>query len=142
MDTRLLAAVVSLTLMACGPIHSTLRPTTTSLTGVRRVAVIVTDDGEFTVIKERAKATATGAALFGIVGAVVSSAANQSMDSGEADKVRPGIAGFSPTPALRDSFVDTLKGSGRVDVDVIDSERSLPATKEYDAVVRLKGLRA
>lgn len=137
MTSRLLAPVVLLTLGACGPLHSTVRPDTSNLATVKRVAVIVVEDGGFTVINERAKATATGAALFGIVGAVVSSAANQSMDSGEADKARPGIAGFSPTRVLRDSFVEALKSSGRLLVDTVDSEAGLQTAKDHDAVIRL-----
>lgn len=137
MTRRLLAPVVFLTLAACGPLHTTVRPDTSSLATVKRVAVIVAEDGVFTVINERAKATATGAALFGIIGAVVSSAANQSMDSGEADKARPGIAGFSPARVLRDSFVDTLRSSGRVLVDTVDSEAGLQTARDHDAVIRL-----
>lgn len=137
MRGRLLAPVVLLAAVACGPVHSTVRPDAGNLANVRRVAVLVVEDGAFTVVKERAKATATGAALFGIVGAAVSAAANQSMDSGEADKARPGLAGFTPATVLRESFVETLKSSGRVAVDVADSEAGLQALKGHDAIVRL-----
>lgn len=136
MTGRLLTLVVLLAAVACGPV-STVRPDADNLANVRRVAVLVVEDGGFMVIKERAKATATGFALFGVVGAAVSSMANRTMDSGEADKVRPGLAGFSPTSVLRESFVETLKSSGRVAVDVADSEAGLQALTGHDAIVRL-----
>lgn len=135
MTGRILAAA-ALSLAACGPVHTTVRPTVSHLAGVQRVAVVVAEDGAFTVVKERAKATATGAVLFGVIGAAVASAANQSMDREETDKMRPGLTGFSPAPALRDAFVEALKGSGRLQVEVVDSERTLQG-QDYDAVIHL-----
>jgi hypothetical protein len=138
MIDRGVAALLALVAVgACGPVHSTVRPDAGHLTHISAVAVLVVEDGGFTVIKERAKATATAAAFFGLVGAAVSAAANHSMDSGEADRARPGLAGFSATQVLRDAFVDTLKSSGRLRVDVADSEAALQALKGHDAVVRL-----
>jgi hypothetical protein len=134
--TRRALAAAALLLVACGPIHTTVRPTVNHLAGVQRIAVVVIEDGAFTVIKERAKATATGAVLFGLVGAAVASAANHSMDREEADKLRPGLSDFSPTPPLRDAFVGALKSGGRIDVEVVDSERVL-AGKSHDAIIRL-----
>ena len=127
--TRRVLAAAALFLAACGPMHTTVRPTVSHLAGVQRVAVVVTEDGAFTVVNERAKATATGAVLFGVIGAAVASAANQGMDSEETDKIRPGLTGFSPTPPLRESFVAALKGSGRMEV--------VDAGDNPDAVVRL-----
>ena len=135
MTTRVLAAA-ALSLTACGPIHTTVRPTVSHLTGVQRIAVVVVEDGAFTVVQERAKATATGAILFGVVGAAVASAANHGMDRDETDKMRPALGDFSPTFSLRDAFVDALKSSGRIEVDVVDSERALQG-KSPDAIIRL-----
>lgn len=135
MRGHVVAAVAALSLAACGPVHTTVRPTANHLAGVQRVAVVVIEDGAFTVVKERAKATATGAVLFGVVGAAVASAANHSMDREETDKLRPALAGFSPAPTLRDAFVDALKSGGRIDVEVIDAERALQGN--HDAVIQL-----
>jgi hypothetical protein len=77
MIDRGVAALLALVAVgACGPVHSTVRPDAGHLTHISAVAVLVVEDGGFTVIKERAKATATGAAFFGLVGAAVSAAAN------------------------------------------------------------------
>ena len=136
MTGRVLAAAATLSLAACGPIHTTVRPTISHLGGVQRAAVVVIEDGAFTVVKERARATATGAVLFGVIGAAVASAANHGMDREETDKIRPGLAGFSPAPPLRDAFVDALKSSGRIEVQVVDSERELQG-KDHDAIIYL-----
>jgi hypothetical protein len=58
--TRRALAVAALLLAACGSIHTTVRPTVNHLAGVQRVAIVMIEDGAFTVVKERAKATATG----------------------------------------------------------------------------------
>lgn len=135
MTGRVLVAT-AFSLAACGPIHTTVRPTVSHLTTVQRVAVVVIEDGAFQVVKERAKATATGAVLFGVVGAAVASASNHGMDRDEADKIRPRLGDFSPTAPLRDSFVEALKSSGRLEVDVVDSERAREG-RSHDAVIRL-----
>jgi hypothetical protein len=136
MTGRVLAAMTMLSLAACGPIHTTVRPTVNHLAGVQRVAVVVVEDGAFTVVKERAKATATGAVLFGLVGAAVASAANHSMDREETDKIRPGLAGFSPAPPLRDAFMGALKSDGRIQVEMVESERALQG-KDHDVIIQL-----
>jgi hypothetical protein len=135
MTGRVLAAA-AVSLAACGPVHTTVRPTVSHLAGVQRVAVVVAEDGAFTVVKERAKATATGAVVFGLVGAAVASAANHGMDREEADRIRPGLTGFSPASPLRDAFVGALKGGGRIEVDVVESERLLQG-QDHDAIIRL-----
>ena len=127
MTGRVLAAMATLSLVACGPIHTTVRPTASHLAGVQRVTVVV---------KERAKATATGAVLFGVVGAAVATAANHSMDREETDKVRPALGSFSPAAPLRDAFVDALKSSGRLDVQIVDAERALQPT-EHEVFIQL-----
>jgi hypothetical protein len=84
----------------------------------------------------RAKATATGAVLFGVVGAAVSSATNHSMDREETEKLRPVLGDFSPVQPLRQAFLEALRSSGRIAVDLVESEAALQGT-EHDAVVRL-----
>jgi hypothetical protein len=83
----------------------------------------------------RAKATATGAVLFGVVGAAVSSAANH-RDREETEKLRPVLGDFSPVQPLRQAFLEALRSSGRIAVDLVESEAALEGA-EHDAVVRL-----
>lgn len=102
---------------ACGPVHETVRPTTGSLGRPNRLgmAVVAAEgaDGSMTVILDRAKATATGAVVFGLIGAAVSSAYNESADAGKAKRLAPHLAGFSSRAVLVGALRAELAQSGQ-----------------------------
>lgn len=128
-----------LSVSACGPVHTAIRPSAADIGAIRKLALVVTDEGSFTVIRERAKATAAPAVLFGLVGAAVASAHNQALDSREAEALAPQLSGFSARSTLRESFVRTLKESGRLtDVHVLEKEPDATESRNYDALIAVR----
>lgn len=120
----------------CGA-HEPLRPTTTALTDVRTIAVVVPTDGSFIVIRERAKATATPAVLFGVVGAAVAAAHNKSADDGERDKLAPHVAGLSTRTVFIESFRKAIATDRARTVTVLGTEPDAATLRSYDGVLRV-----
>jgi len=137
-DLAVLVALLWL-IPACGPVHTTVRPQAGTLAKVKSVAVVVPPDGEFTVYYERAKATATGAVFFGLVGAAVSSSYNTSEDSKIADVLRPQLAGFSCQEVFRAAVARALTESKRfAEVRVLEKEPPEAEKAKYDAIATFK----
>lgn len=126
----LIAFVVS-----CGPVHKQVR-LYDNINKVKKLAVVVPSEPEFTVIYERAKATAAPAALFGIIGATVASGYNQSQDNAKAKVLVPEPGGLSYRSIFLESLCKTLKDAGRFDeVKVFDKELDSEDISRHDAVV-------
>lgn len=137
-DLAVLVALLCL-VPACGPVHTTVRPQAGALAKVTSVAVVVPPDGEFTVYYERAKATATGAVLFGLVGAAVSSSYNSSEDGKIADALRPQLAGFSCHDTFRAAIARVLAESNRfAEVRVLDKEPPEAEKAKYGAIATFR----
>lgn len=136
-----------LILTACGPVHTTLALRADALREVKKLAVIVPDDGSFTVIRERATATAAPAILFGVIGAAVAAAHNEALDSSAAEALSPHLGGFSSRSELRGILAKTLKESVRFsEVQMLDQKLPAAEARKYDAVLTVRimrwGLRA
>src|SRR5687767_6279957 len=114
-----------------------LRPTATALTDVRTIAVVVPTDGTFIVIRERARATATPALLFGVAGAAVAAAHNKSADDGERDKLALHVAGLSSRTVFIESFRKAIAAEGMRTVTVLGTEPDAATLRSYDGVLRL-----
>lgn len=129
---------LSLALLAtgCGA-HEPLRPTAAVLNEVRTLAVVVPTDGTFTVIRERAKATATPALLFGVVGAAVAAAHNKSADDRERDKLAAHVTGLSTRTVFIESFRTAVAAERVRAVTILEAEPDAAALRSYDGVIRL-----
>jgi hypothetical protein len=131
----------SLLLLAtgCGPVHTTVKPQAGALEKINSVAVVVPADGEFTVYYERAKGTATGAVLFGLVGAAISSSYNSSEDSKIAEALRPQLTDLSCHDTFRTAIARVLGESRKfADVRVLNSEPAGAERAKYDAIATFR----
>lgn len=131
-----LLPVVLFFVCACGPVNKAVRPTATEMNKVKRLAVCVPGEGPFTVIDERAKATATPVILFGLVGAMVASAHNQQSDSDKAKTLGANLEGISCRPLFIGALKEALTEYNRyTDADLLDTELKPEGMSKYDAVV-------
>lgn len=60
-------------ILSCGPVHQAVQPTAGDIRSLKRIAVVVPNDGEFVVLLDRATATPAPAILFGLIGAAIAS---------------------------------------------------------------------
>ncbi|HKZ57345.1 MAG TPA: hypothetical protein VJ024_06550 [Thermodesulfovibrionales bacterium] len=122
--------------VACGPVHQTLRPDHNNLDNVKKLAIVVPAEGEFTVFYERAKATATPAIMFGLIGVAVASAHNKSQDEALAKTIGSHLDGFSCRSAFKESLLESLMNSGRFsDIQIFDKKLESGEISKYDAVI-------
>ena len=131
----LLAAVVFS--LGCGPVHKELRPQSTAVQKLERLAVRFAEDGEFTVIDERAQQN-TALAAFGLVG-LVATAVQYGTNASSDNKSAESLAAFLESAKCRDgfqtSFEDTLRKAGKPTVEVV-AERPEDLRKAgFDAVL-------
>ncbi|MFZ2446093.1 MAG: hypothetical protein WAW37_07040 [Syntrophobacteraceae bacterium] len=131
-----LAFVLLFFVSACGPVNKPLRPTAAEMTNVKRLAICIPAEGSFTIINERAKATATPAVLFGLTGVIVASAYNQHGDAETAKTISTNLEGISCRAVFIDSLKNSLSESGRfTETTYFEGESKLEEMSKYDAVV-------
>ncbi|MGA3115370.1 MAG: hypothetical protein ABSF90_13180 [Syntrophobacteraceae bacterium] len=136
MENLTLPIVACLFLAACGPVNQAVRSTPVEINKIQKLAVVIPQEGEFTVIDERAKATATPAFLFGLTGAIVASAYNQHMDSEKAKAMSGQMTRLSCRSIFIESFQTALSEYNRfTDAVFLDHELKAEDVKSYDAVV-------
>jgi hypothetical protein len=82
------------------------------------------NDSNFTVVDARYDETATAAALFGIAGAALNSAANASQDDKKADTLRSAAGSIDIKGILERNLIETLTRRGELD---LKSEESTAA---------------
>lgn len=109
--------MLSVLSVACGPIHQELRPRVEVVRALKRVALVISKDGEFTVFDERARATGTPAVLFGLVGAAVASAANASADEESANSLAAFLEHAECRGRFQAAFERTLAESKRISAE-------------------------
>ena len=127
-----------LALGACGPVYQATRPTTGDLNKVRKLAVVIPSEESFTVVYDRAKATATPVMLFDLLGAGVAAAYNQSLDNDKVKALAPHLTAFSCRLSFLESLQKTLTESRRFEeIKVFDKEVPPGEQKKYDAIVTL-----
>lgn len=128
--------MVCLFLTACGPVNKAVRSTSVEINKIQKLAVVTPQEGQFTVIDEQAKASATPAFLFGLTGAIVASAYNQHMDSENAKTISGPVTRLSCRSLFIESFQTALSEYNRfTDAVFLDHELKAEDVKSYDAVV-------
>ena len=129
------------TMVACGPVHQAVQPSAAAIQSLKRIAVVVPDDGEFVVLLDRATATPAPAVLFGLVGAAIAAAHNKSRDPEKMSVLKPDLADFSARATFTEAFVQTLQASGRRnDVYLLEATPDNKESKNFDAVLTFKVL--
>ena len=88
-----------------------------------RMVLHINKEGSFEVLYDRATSTATGAVLFGLVGAAVEEGLNQSNDKTIEKQILQHIPNPSCSTPLLESLYKTLKSSGSVE---LLSDETLP----------------
>jgi hypothetical protein len=131
----LICLLLTFILSSCGPVHQTVKPTSVNIKEINTLAVVVPSDGTFTVFCERAKATGTGAVLFGIVGAAVSSAYNQSEDEKTAKSISANLPAVDGRAIFVAALEKTLKESAKFkNVAFFEKELKQAERSNFDAV--------
>jgi hypothetical protein len=100
-------------MVSCGPVHQSIQPTADDIRNLKRIAVVIPNDGEFIVLLDRATATPAPAVLFGLVGAAIASAHNASRDTEKMTALNPHLTDFSARATFAETFGQTLNVSGR-----------------------------
>lgn len=122
--------------VSCGPVHQAVQPTAEDIRNLKRIAVVVPNEGAFLVLLDRATATPAPAVLFGLVGAAIASAYNESRDTEKMTALTPNVTGVSTRATFADGFTQRLKDSGRQnDIRLLDAPPDENATKTFDAVL-------
>lgn len=120
----------------CGPVHNQIRLPSTSDIEISSINLVVPAEGEFTVFYERATATAAPAAMFGLVGAAVAAAANNSADRKVTDSLITHLSETSCAPEFKSSFLATVAESSEIQVyseDMVNPQNSaVDATIHFD----------
>ncbi len=135
MKTLAMLAVVFVFLTGCGPVNQAIRPTPAEVGRIQRLAVVIHQEGQFTVIDNRAKATDTAVVLFGLTGALIASAYNQHADSEKAKSFSSQLT-LSCKPLFLESFKNSLIEYNRfTDAVFLDQNPKPEEAGNYDAVV-------
>jgi hypothetical protein len=122
--------------VSCGAVHHAIQPTAEDIRSLKRIAVVIPNDGEFAVFFDRATATTAPAVLFGLVGAAIASAHNESRDMEKVTALNSHLANFSGRSTFTDAFSQTLKNSGRqTDIQLFEKVPDESQTNNFDAVL-------
>ena len=123
-------------MVSCGPVHQAIQPMADDVRNLKRLAVIVPDDGTFIILLDRATATPAPAVLFGLIGAAIASAHNESRDNDKMTALKPHLESFSTRAAFAEAFSQTLKdGDRQNDIRLFDAAPGEAESKNFDAVL-------
>jgi hypothetical protein len=138
------AVVLVLSLAAaCAPVGQATRPSTSQMAGIRRLAVVVAPDSEFTVLKERrggAGGAAVAGAVGGLVGVLLAGAVHSGItadkDRAHAAAVAPHVGGLAPPTILAASMLGALRASGAFTaVELLEQSPPAPDRSRFDGVL-------
>jgi hypothetical protein len=133
---RLLVCSLTVFIMSCGPVHRAIHPSPDDVRNLKRIAVMVPNDGTFIVLLDRATATAAPAVLFGLIGAAIASAHNESRDTERMTALNPSLAGFSSRATFAAAFAQAVKsGARQSDIQVFEELPDETEIKKFDAVL-------
>jgi len=137
MFKKLTASAFAILSISCGPVHNELRPKPSEVRALKKLAITIPREGEFTVINERAKATAVPAVLFGAIGAAVASSYNTSEDSKDAKVISLGIGDPNCRDLFRASLANTLEGAQGIQAQIFDRALEPKEGSGFDGVLEL-----
>lgn len=147
-----LVPILALLSTACGPIHTPLRPTTEDLKAVKRVGVVIPDEGRFLVIYHTAGNRAARAGLaFGVLGLLVAGGFGEvhssQQDKETTERLKPHLDGWSARATFVSAFESAFRDAGHaVEVKLLDRDPAPADRKQYDAIATIRltawGLRA
>lgn len=105
---------------------------------MKKLAVVMPGEGSFTVVVDRATATAAPAVLFGLVGAAIAPAHNSSRDKDKANALAPYVGGISIRSIFQESFGKTFKDGGSfTEIRFFDRELKDDERRQFDAILAL-----
>jgi hypothetical protein len=128
----------------CAPVNQATRPTTAQMDQVRRLAVVVIPETEFTVIKERRGATAAAMSgmAFGVVGVLVAAGVHSGIttekDKAHAAGVSLHVTDLEPQRLLTDSLIRTLASGDRFSDIRVLPQAPVGDAREFDGVLVVK----
>lgn len=135
--------LIGLVVASCTPTTGTrvsLNPS--NLSKIKSIGVVVTKEEDFSVRLSREEGTATGAALFGLIGAGIEAAARDSSDKQVEEQFKSIVADYNPNKPMSDRLRHHLRESGSFNTI---ADGALLRSKELDAslevTIREWGLR-
>lgn len=123
----------------CGPAQNSLRPPSEALSQINTLAIVVTSDKAFEVVKNRATADGTAGAMFGVAGVIIAAKSDENQDKELADALSGSLGEFDSQGVFIKSLSSELKNANLTAnrFTKINLIKSAPADGEYDAVVTL-----
>lgn len=133
---HLIAVVAATVLTAYACSTGYIAPGTEQFANIRRLAIVMGEEPDFTLIFHQTKSTAVPSILFGYLGHGIASIHYESMDS-ELAKIITSAPGLSCRLVYLESFCSILNDSRRfASVDVFNDQISSEKVKRYEAVIR------
>lgn len=105
---------------------------------IKAIAVTVKNEEDFSVRLSREEMTATGAVLFGLLGAGIEAAARHSADRGVEEQFKAIMATYDPKKPMNDSLHRHLRSSGSLVTVVGDiGDNAVSRLKQLDGVLEV-----
>jgi len=134
-STYISAIVAILLLAACGFNTSYVRLTTEESDKIKKLAVIVEGNPEFSYIDESTKLNLGAAYVFGLLGYLAAHSADEAHDNEVAKSITPLEIELSGRNQLINNIVTDLENTNRYNiVKIFESTALIPKKNEFDAV--------
>lgn len=133
MVVRVWVFILALLVSACGPVHKNVSLDKNGAESIRFLAVEMESKGDFEVIMERATATAGPAVMFGLIGAAVASAHNNSLDIEKEKRISKYIDNIDHQTSVSNGLYEGLKVQNNF--SVVDA--TSPENNAADSVLEL-----
>jgi hypothetical protein len=131
---RISVLLLGLILLQACATHNEVRVSHTKDISINSLAVVVPEtQGDFELLYDRARSTATGAAMFGLIGAAVSEGYNSSNDSKKESYIAKDVQSQDYNQILRNSLTETFREDSSIQVKHFNS-RSEVVGEGIDAV--------
>ncbi len=118
---RLTLVIALLFLQACAT-HNEVRVAHTKDIPINNLAIVVPEKpGDFELLYDRARSTATGAAMFGLIGAAVSEGYNSSNDSKKESYIAKAVQSQDYNQILRTSLTETFRQDSSIQITHFNS---------------------
>lgn len=105
---------------------------------IKAIGVTVKNEEDFSVRLSREEMTATGAVLFGLLGAGIEAAARHSADRGVEEQFKPIMATYDPKKPMNERLHHHLQSSGSLMTVVGDiGDNAVSRPKELDGVLEV-----
>lgn len=132
--------LIGLLVSACTPTTGThILLNQSNLTKIKTIGIIVKKEEDFSVRLSREKTTATGAVLFGLIGAAVEAGARSSADIQREEKFKPLVGDYDPQKLMDERlhhYLQLAKVFNTV-ISIDDPDHKVLKGKELDGILEV-----